>query len=121
MKDKIIYWDYALWIMVFSIIFFNCVVYIGQFLEWIMPKFDSESKKTRLDKAKILLEVYLQIALLVAMAYIMREVVGHYMRSIFKINKNPDKFATLIVSPAVFSQMINLKKKIVFVSNNVLL
>jgi predicted transcriptional regulator len=45
MKDKIIYWDYALWIMVFSIIFFNCVVYIGQFLEWIMPKFDLESKK----------------------------------------------------------------------------
>jgi magnesium-transporting ATPase (P-type) len=121
MKEKIIYWDYAFWIMIFTILFFNIVVYIGQIVEKLVPDFNENNiNNNKLNKIKILFEVYLQISVLVTLVYLMRESVGHYLRKIFNIQKNPDKFATLIVSPTVFMQLPKLKKKIKFVSNNVL-
>ena len=122
MKEKIIYWDYAFWIMIFTILFFNIVVYIGQIVEKLVPEFNENNinNNKKLNKIKILFEVYLQISVLVTLVYLMREIVGHYLRKIFNIQKNPDKFATLIVSPTVFMQLPKLKNKIKFVSNNVL-
>jgi len=107
---KIIYWKYAMWIGIYSIIFVTLGVTIGKLLDNSLPKHD-ETKT----KSKLLLEIYIQIALVGVATYIMREYTEHIMKSMFKIEKSPDKFAVLIIAPTLFSQMKNLANKITHV------
>jgi hypothetical protein len=104
---KVIYWDYVMWIFVYSIVFFSIGVSIGELLNNIMPKFDENKAKIT-----ILMEIYLQIGLIAVSTYIFREIVHYIFNSTFNIKKKPDKFAVLIIAPTMFSQQTELIKKI---------
>jgi hypothetical protein len=104
---KIIYWDYAFWIFVYSIIFSSLGVTIGKLLEKYMPKLDEKKHKIL-----TLLEIYFQLGLVVILTYILREYVDVIFRSFFRINKKPDRFSALIIAPTLFSQMPTLVDKL---------
>ena len=107
---KIIYWNYAIWIFVYSIVFLSIGVSIGELLNIMMPKFDENKSKIT-----ILIEIYLQIGLIAVSTYIFREIVHYIFNSTFNIKKKPDKFAVLIIAPTMFSQQSELIKKIHYV------
>ena len=107
---KIIYWNYAMWIFVYSIVFLSIGVSIGELLNIMMPKFDENKSKIT-----ILIEIYLQIGLIAVSTYIFREIVHYIFNSRFNIKKKPDKFAVLIIAPTMFSQQSELIKKIHYV------
>lgn len=104
---KIIYWDYVFWIFVYSIIFSSLGVTIGKLLEKYMPKLDKKKHKIL-----TLLEIYVQLGLVVILTYFLREYVDFIFRSLFKINKKPDRFSSLIIAPTLFSQMPTLIDKL---------
>ena len=111
--NKIIYWNYALWIFLYSIVFLTLGVSFGKILDNIIPKLDKNKSKI-----VILMEVYLQIGLISVITYILREIVHYIFNITFSIEKKPDKFAVLILSPTLFSQQSELIKKINYIWNS---
>ena len=108
--NKVIYWNYAMWIFVYSIVFLSIGVSVGELLDKIMPKLDKSKSKMI-----ILIEVYLQIGLIAVLTYIFREIVHYIFNTTFNIAKNPDKFAVLIIAPTMFSQQKSLIEKIHYI------
>jgi hypothetical protein len=107
MAKQVIYWNYTLWIFIYSMVFLTIGVTCGELLEIIMPKYN-ENK----NKAIIFIEINLQIGLIAILTYFFREIVHYIFNSNFNIAKNPDTFAVIIVAPTMFSQQISLIKKI---------
>ena len=101
------YPQYAIWIIVYAILFLTFSVSIGELLNKLMPTYDNTKTKIEL-----FLEVCLQIALIALTTYTFREFINMILKGTFKIFKNPDKFAVLIVAPTMFSQQKELMKKI---------
>jgi hypothetical protein len=110
--NKVIYWDYAFWIGMYSSIFFTIGIIYGKILEKIMPKF----KKNK-NKVLVFIEIYTQIFLLTIGIYIMREYVSHFIKKFVNIKKNPDKFSTLILATFTISQQPSLYNKIIYEFN----
>lgn len=106
-KQKVIYWDYAKWVFIYSIIFLTIGVTIGKLLERYMPVHDDKKHKL-----VVLLEIYLQIGAIAVLTYLMREYVEAFLNLYFRIQKRPGKFAALVIAPTLFSQMPNLINKL---------
>ena len=56
MAKQVIYWNYTLWIFIYSMVFLSIGVTCGELLEIIMPKYN-ENK----NKVIIFIEINLQI------------------------------------------------------------
>ena len=106
-KKQIIYPQYAMWIVVYAILFLSFGVSVGELINKLMPIYDVNKSKLVL-----YLEVIIQISLIAVSTYIFREYINVILKNSFNIYKNPDKFAVIIVAPTMFSQQKELIKKI---------
>jgi len=106
-KKQIVYPQYAMWIVIYAILFLSFGVTVGELINKMMPVYDVNKSKT-----VIYLEVIIQISLIAVSTYIFREYINVILKNSFNIYKNPDKFAVIIVAPTMFSQQKELIKKI---------
>lgn len=106
-KTKIVYPEYAFWILIYAILFLTIGISIGKMLDTYLPKYDKNKKESIL-----LLEIYIQIGLIAISTYVFREYIDFILKKTFKIQKSPDKFAILIVAPTMFGQQKELLKKL---------
>jgi hypothetical protein len=104
---QVFYPKYAIWIVLYAILFLTFGVSIGEILNKIMPVYDETKSKPHQ-----FLEVCIQIGLIAVSTYAFREFINVFLKKSFNIYKNPDKFAVLIVAPTMFSQQDQLIKKI---------
>lgn len=110
MNGPKIYMKYMIWIWVYSIIIFTLVIKYGQLLESIFPSFD-ETKP----RVIVLIEIYMQVALISVGVYVFREIIDWLLRLYFLIDKKPGSFATVIIGSSIFSQQKVLVNKINYV------
>lgn len=114
--EQVFYPRYAFSISVMAILLIFAGVTIGASLERLMPKFDNTKTKPEL-----LIEISIQIALIVTLTYLFREIIAKAIKKYFGkyIFGSPDKFAVLVVAPTMFSQQDSLFDKIDYVWKNV--
>ena len=112
MRKLKIYSNYALIIMLYTIIFIPITITTGQILNNLFPKFDGNTKYK--NKVVIYTEITLQILSIVIITYFYREIIDYFMLYIFKIKKygTPEKYASLILAPVIFSSQPSLINKI---------
>lgn len=122
---KIIYPKYALWIFIYAMLYITPTLYLGVLFEkYLVPEFDPvkglkiANGNKHLYKLRLMSEIYLNLGLVVVSIYIIREVIDYIIRLYFHIDKHPDRFATLVLSPIVFSQYRSVFKKIDYVLNH---
>lgn len=118
---QIIYPKYALFIIIYAVIFLLIGVSIGRGFDIIFPKFleEKDSNVEHKSKGRYIGEILLQIAAIVVSTYIFRELVHFVFEQIEILRVNnfgkPDRFAVLILAPTMFSVQPNLIKKIQYV------
>ena len=114
--EQVFYPRYAFSISVMAVLLIFAGVTIGACLERFMPKFDDTKTKPEL-----LVEISIQIAFIVTLTYLFREIIAKTIKKYFGkyIFGSPDKFAVLVVAPTMFSQQDSLFDKIDYVWKNV--
>ena len=114
MVKKIIYPRYAMWVYIYTILFATSSILYGKLIDYLVIKYDDAfipdgDKKT---KARLIFEVCIELGFNSVGVYVFRELITFVIRYYFKIEKNPDAFATLVVAPIIFSQQPRLMQKI---------
>ena len=114
MAKQIIYFKYAVWVFIYTSLFALSAILYGKFLDYLAIKYDEAFLKNgeKKHKARLILEVCLQLGATSVGVYIFRELITHVIRSYFDIEKRPDTFAALVVAPVIFSQQPFLMGKV---------
>ena len=118
---KLLYPKYAMWVFIYTILFASSAILYGKLLDTISLKYDRVFLKENEKKSKLrlIIEVFLQLGATSVGVYIFREIINFAVRSYFKIEKKPDRFAVVVVAPVIFSQQANLIDKIETLYDNV--
>ena len=118
---KLLYPKYAMWVFIYTILFASSAILYGKLLDTISLKYDRVFLKENEKKSKLrlIIEVFLQLGATSVGVYIFRELINFGLRSYFKIEKKPDRFAVVVVAPVIFSQQANLIDKIETLYDNV--
>ena len=115
-----IYPKYALFIGLYSIIFFTIGSSFAQFLDNIFPKFNYENPEEK-SKYQYYFETIVQMACIGIIAYIFREFINYLVNSIDILRRNiygkPGKFAVIIIAPTMFALQPNLIEKVEYLWN----
>jgi hypothetical protein len=114
MAKQIIYFKYAVWVFIYTILFALSSILYGKFLDYLAIKYDEAFLKNgeKKHKPRLILEVCVQLGATSVGVYIFREFITYVIRSYFDIEKSPDEFAALVVAPVIFSQQPFLMEKV---------
>ena len=115
-----IYFKYAIWVFIYTILFALAALYYGSALDGFVKLYEDAVIDHKVkSKFRLLIEIGLQLGATAVGVYCFREIIDGAVRSVFKIDKSPDKFAAVVISAVVFSQQPQLIHKIRTVFTNV--
>ena len=118
--EQVIYPKYTGLIFLTSVLFLVTGVSIAKVFENVFPKFEDKKGDKNLKKARLLVEVSIQIGAIAMITYIFREVITKLIKKVLgekNVFGSPDKYAIIIVAPTMFSQQPTLIKKINYIWN----
>ena len=115
---KLFYLSYLFYLIVFGLLFLLSGVSIARGLNDMFPKFDRFNPKP---KSIYLLEICAQVSLIIILSYSFREIsqffVSYFLSKNIQLYGSPNKYASLIIAPTMFTVQPNLFKKIKYVWN----
>ena len=103
-----------MWVFIYTSLFAICSILYGKLLDYLSIKYDNlflENNEEK-HKARLILEICLQLGATSVGVYVFRELISFGIRSYFDIKKSPDDFAVVVVAPVIFAQQPNLMEKI---------
>ena len=114
---QIIYPKYAGFIVVYAVIFLIPGTTIARLLDKHFPRFPlNKEEREKKHRGWYALEIAGQISLVAILTYMFREIIHYLFESVESIKVhmygNPDKFAVIILAPAMFSVQPNVIGKI---------
>lgn len=116
--NQIIYPKYAFFISIYAIFLFVIGITYANNLDKLFEKLFGtfNSEKNKKGKIVLMFETILQVVFSVVGSYIIREIIEFTIRDLLNLKKhiygNPDKFAVVILAPAMFFVQRNFRVKL---------